>query len=32
MEEKKGISKRVWLIILSIIFGVGLIVAGAGAV
>ena len=32
MEEKKGISKRVWLIILSIIFGVSLVVAGAGAV
>lgn len=32
MEEKKGISKRVWIVILSIIFGVGLIIAGAGAI
>ena len=32
MEEKKGISKKIWMIILSIVFGVGLIIAGAGMV
>lgn len=30
MEEKKGISKKIWIIIFTIIFGIGLIVAGSG--